>query len=308
MLPYDNKNEFQIVVDMPEGTTLEQTDAVARRLGATWLREAEVRDYQLYVGLASPMDFNGMVRHYFLRRGPQRGRHPRQSGRPKTTGASNRTRCCCGFASRWPSWLARWAPTSSWSRCRPARPCWPRSRPRSTDRCRPVLRELIAVARQVRRADGREPGVVDVDISAEDDQVQWVFETDKPKAALSGVSTEAMAETLQLALGGLKATVLHLPSEVDPLWIELRLPRAKRSAIDDLKELYVRGEEGQMVQLGSIGQFVEPAGRPDDLPQEPAAGGLRLRRSGRASAGRRDHRHAIDRVAAGEPLPAAAAA
>ncbi len=82
-------------------------------------------------------------------------------------------------------------------------------------------------------------------------------------------------------------------SEVDPLWIELRLPRAERSAIDELEELYVRGEEGQMVQLGVDWAVRRAVGRPDDLPQEPAAGGLRLRRSGRPAAGRCDHRHAV---------------
>ena len=68
MLPYDNKNEFQIVVDMPEGSTLESTDDIARDLGRYLTGVAEVRDFQIYSGLASPMDFNGMVRHYFLRR------------------------------------------------------------------------------------------------------------------------------------------------------------------------------------------------------------------------------------------------
>jgi multidrug efflux pump subunit AcrB len=97
---------------------------------------------------------------------------------------------------------------------------------------------------------------VDVDTSAQDEQVRWVFETDKAKAALSGISTDDIARTMQLALGGMKATVLHLPGEVDPLWIELRLPRAYRSATDDLKELYVRGPAGQMVQVGALGHFI----------------------------------------------------
>ena len=70
MLPYDNKNEFQIVIDMPEGTTLDRTDSVARRIGTYLSTVAEVRDYELFVGEASPMDFNGMVRHYFLRQNP----------------------------------------------------------------------------------------------------------------------------------------------------------------------------------------------------------------------------------------------
>jgi len=99
--------------------------------------------------------------------------------------------------------------------------------------------------------------VVDVDTSGEDDQEKLVFETDKVKAALSGVSTEEIAKTLRLALSGLRATVAHPPGEVDPLWIVLRLPRSRRSARDDLEEIYVHGRKGQMVQLGALGRFVE---------------------------------------------------
>lgn len=100
-----------------------------------------------------------------------------------------------------------------------------------------------------------EPGVVDVDISVEDDQTVWKFETDKPKAALSGISMETIAQTLKIALGGLPATVLHLPKEVDPLTIQLRLHTWQRSAINDLEEIYVRGDGGQVVQLGALGEF-----------------------------------------------------
>jgi multidrug efflux pump subunit AcrB len=117
--------------------------------------------------------------------------------------------------------------------------------------------QLIEAGQHVRDRMAREPGVVDVDISSEDDQVRWVFETDKAKAALSGVSTDTIARTLQVAVDGMKASVLHLPREVDPLWIELRLPRATRSAVDELRELYVQGEDGQIVQLGALGRFVE---------------------------------------------------
>jgi multidrug efflux pump subunit AcrB len=84
-----------------------------------------------------------------------------------------------------------------------------------------------------------------------------VFETDKPKAALSGISTQTIADTVEAVLSGHKATVLHLPDEVEPLWVELKLPRANRSALDDLEELYIQGNEGQIVQLGSLGKFRE---------------------------------------------------
>jgi multidrug efflux pump subunit AcrB len=120
--------------------------------------------------------------------------------------------------------------------------------------------ELITAGKQVEARLAAEPGVVDVDISAEEDQVRWVFETDKPKAALSGISTAQIATTLAMSLGGHRATVVHKPREVEPLWVELRLPRPSRSAIDELAELYVQGDQGQIVQLGGLGRFVKRTG------------------------------------------------
>ena len=115
----------------------------------------------------------------------------------------------------------------------------------------------IQVARMVQRRLEKEPGVVDLDVSAEDPQVRYVFETDKAKAALSGISTKAISDTVATVLTGNKATTLHLENEVDPLWIELRLPRANRSALDDLLQIHVQGENGQAVQLEMLGQFNE---------------------------------------------------
>jgi multidrug efflux pump subunit AcrB len=117
--------------------------------------------------------------------------------------------------------------------------------------------QQIALARQVKSRLELEPGLVDLDVSAEDDQVRFVLETDKPKAALSGISTQTIADTVEAVLSGSKATVLHLPHEVEPLWVELKLPRERRSALDDLEEIYVRGSGGEIVQLGSLGKFRE---------------------------------------------------
>ena len=93
--------------------------------------------------------------------------------------------------------------------------------------------QLIAAGRQVEKRIEREPGIVDVDISAEDDQARLVFQTDKAKAALSGVSTQNIAQTMRMALEGMQATVLHQPGEVEPLAVELRVNRSIRSATDD---------------------------------------------------------------------------
>ena len=123
--------------------------------------------------------------------------------------------------------------------------------------------ELIAASKRVEARLAREPQIVDVDISAEADQPKWFFETDQTKAALSGVSKENVAQTLQLALSGMKATALPNAREVDPLQVDLRLKRSERSAVNDLNFLYLVGQKGQLVQLGAVGGFLDQRdGRP----------------------------------------------
>ncbi|WP_372722185.1 efflux RND transporter permease subunit, partial [Novipirellula sp.] len=254
MLPYDNKNEFQIVIDMPEGTTLERTDVVARRIGRYLGGLAEVRDYEVFVGVASPMDFNGMVRHYFLRQGANVA-----DIRVNLIGKDFRVQQSHEILLRIRDEVTKLGTSLGANLKLVEVPPGP-----------PVLASItaevygppegsyddqIAVARTVRARLAAEPGVVDLDVSAEDDSLRYVFETDKAKAALSGISTKAIADTVAAVLSGYKATVMHVPSEVEPLWIELKLPRKNRSAIDDLAEIYVQGSAGQSVQLGSLGQF-----------------------------------------------------
>jgi multidrug efflux pump subunit AcrB len=262
MLPYDNKNEFQLVIDIPEGTTLETTDAAARQLGAYLGGVPEVRDYQIYVGLASAMDFNGMVRHYFLRRGANVA-----DIRVNLAGKKQRQEQSHEIVLRIRRDIAALAEqTGANVKLVESPPGPPVIATITAEVYGPpdaAYADLTAAAERLERRMTREPGVVDVDSSAEADQPKTVFETDQPKAALSGVSKEATAETLRLALDGLSATVLHLPDEVDPLWVELRLPRALRSSIGDLKSLYVVGQEGQLVQLDALGSFVsERNGKP----------------------------------------------
>lgn len=256
MLPYDNKNEFQVVVDMPEGTTLDQTDAVTRRLATYLASVSEVRDFTVYSGIASPMDFNGMVRHYFLRKGANVA-----DIRVNLVSKDFRKQRSHEILLRIRSDLEDIAESSHANiklvEVPPGPPVLATITAEVYGPHGAEYNDMVEQARVVADRLAREPDVVDVDVSAAHDQVRWVFETDKPKAALSGVSTQNIAQTLQLALQGMPATVLHLPSEVDPLWIDLRLPRERRSSVDELEELYVRGEQGQMVQLGSIGQFVE---------------------------------------------------
>jgi len=256
MLPYDNKNEFQIVVDMPEGTTLDRTDAVARRLASEVAVQPEVRDYEVYVGTASPMDFNGMVRHYFLRSGPHVA-DIRVNLAPKEKRVQQSHEILLRIRRSMTEVAESLGANIKLVEVPPGPPVLSTLTAEVYGPTEAAYERLIAAGAQVADRLARESGVVDVDTSIEADQVRWVFETDKPKAALSGVSTERVAQTLSTSLDGHKATVLHKPDEVEPLWVELRLPRAHRSAIDELQELYVQGDEGQTVQLGGLGKFVE---------------------------------------------------
>jgi len=256
MLPYDNKDEFLIVVDMPEGTTLEQTEAVTRRLGNYLAGVNEVRDYQLYVGLASPMDFNGMVRHYFLRRGPNVAEvrvnlAPKDERAQQSHAVLLRIRddlTAIGDAAGANLKLVEVPPGPPVMSTITAEVYGPPDADYDA---------LIAEARKVEARMLREPQVVDVDVSAEEDQTRLVFEVDQPKAALSSVSKENVAKTLEVAIRGMRPTQLHVPGEVHPLEVELRLPRWARSAEENLREMYVRGEQGELVQIGALGRFRE---------------------------------------------------
>ncbi|QDT41910.1 Multidrug export protein AcrF [Gimesia alba] len=254
MLPYDNKNEFQVVLDMPEGTSLERTAAAATQIGEYLSGVSEVRDYEIYVGQASPMDFNGMVRHYFLRNASSLA-----DIRVNLIGKDHRVAQSHEIILRLREPLTELANTLGAKlklvEVPPGPPVLSTITAEVYGPPGKTYSDLIDVARQVEGRLAGEPGVVDVDLSAEEDQIRWVFDVDKPKAALSGISTEAVAETIRIALNGDKSTVLHLPHEVEPLWIELKLPRSNRSAIDDLEELYVQGSGGQVVQLGALGKF-----------------------------------------------------
>jgi len=256
MLPYDNKNEFQIIVDMPEGTTLERTDVVARRVGRFISGLAEVRDYQVFVGTASPMDFNGMVRHYFQRRGPavadirvnlvekEKRRHQsheiilRIRDQVADLGQQLGANLKIVEVPPGPPVLAT-VTAEVYG-------------PPDAD-----YHSLLAVAEVVEGRLAAEPGIVDVDSTRETEQGLYRFVVDKPKAALSHISTHQVALTLQAAVDGQRVTQLSSLGEVEPLWVELRLPRVKRSSLEDLRQIYLPTGDGKMVQLGELGQFIE---------------------------------------------------
>ncbi|MDW8367528.1 MAG: efflux RND transporter permease subunit, partial [Abditibacteriales bacterium] len=235
MLPFDNKSEFQVIIDMDEGTTLEQTAQVTREIGDYLATVPEVVNYQMYIGTASPYNFNGLVRHYFLRSGPnvadiQVNLLPKHDRTAQSHDIAKRVR------PKIQEIAARYGARVKIAEVPPGPP---------------VLQTLVAevygpdyekqreLARQIREIFKRTEGVVDVDWYMEADQPEYRFVVDKEKAALHGISAEQVTRTLHLALNGMSVGLAHQPLEKEDLHIFLRLPRAQRSSVEDLKEIKV---------------------------------------------------------------------
>ncbi len=248
MLPFDNKSEFQVVVDMPEGSTLEETAAVTREIGGVVAAVPEVMNYQMYVGASSPYNFNGLVRHYFLRRGAnqadlQVNLVPKGERKSQSHDIARRVRPAIQAVA------ARYGANVKIAEVPPGPP---------------VLETLVAevygpdypgqieVARKIKEIFGKAEGVVDVDWYVEADQPRYRFEVDQEKAASNGISTEQVDATLRLAIQGMNVGLLHQPLEKEDVPIVLRLPRAERSKLDGLKQVRVMGRRGNLVPLGEL--------------------------------------------------------
>ncbi|HLF96980.1 MAG TPA: efflux RND transporter permease subunit, partial [Methylococcaceae bacterium] len=253
LLPFDNKNELQLVIDLPRGASLEKTDAVARELGRYLASVNEVTDYETYVGLASPMDFNGMVRHYYLRQGGHQG-EIRVNLLPK----EKRQQQSHQIALRIRPDIERIAEAHG-----------ARLKIVETPPGPPVLStfvaevygpldrdygELARVTENVRAEIEKIAGVKDVDDLVDEPQRKVRFQLDRQKAALHGVTVREIADTLALALGGGTAGTVHAPSERAPLEIVVRLKRAERSAVADLLALRVKSADGALIPLGELGE------------------------------------------------------
>jgi multidrug efflux pump subunit AcrB len=259
MLPFDNKNELLLVVDMPEGTPLERTDAALADLGATLRKIPEVRDYQTFAGVAAPIDFNGLVRHYFLRAGGHVG-----DLRVNLLAKEERAWQSHAIALRLRPAIERVAATHG-----------ARVKIVETPPGPPVLSTLVAEVRgpvdapyedvvaagaRVLGAFAQTPGVSDVDWTIEDERERIDVRVERDKAALHGIPVEAAAATVRLALAGGEAgaSARAAPrARADPA----RLPQALRADVSDVLALRVRGAAGGLVPLGEIARVAR-------LPEE----------------------------------------
>jgi multidrug efflux pump subunit AcrB len=248
MLPFDNKSEIQLVIDMPEGTTLEETARTAKALTQYVRTVPEVRDYQAYVGTASPFNFNGLVRHYFLRSLPHEA-----DIQINLVAKQNREAQSHEIAQRLRS------PVQDIARHYGANvkvvevpPGPPVQSVLVAEVYGPDYSRQLAVAKEVRSLFESTPGVVDVDDFVEADQVKYVFTVDRAKAALAGISSEEIVHTLRMAVEGTKVGLVHIPQEKSPVQIVLRLPLAQRTGLEHIGEIGLRTSKGGMVQLSEL--------------------------------------------------------
>ena len=248
MLPFDNKSEFQVIIDMPDGTPLEQTTRVAQTLGQYLAQQPEVTNYQVYAGTSGPYNFNGLVRHYFLRRQPNQAdiqvnllsRHDRKAQSHE---------------------IAR--------RLRPelvklAQPFGARIKVAEVPPGPPVLETLVAevygpdykgqiqLASQIKQVFQQTAGVVDVDWYVEDPQTKYDLKVDLDKASLHGISAADVTRTLQIGLSGADAGLLHDPQSREDVPIEVRLSRPDRSGIQELASLKLPTPTSSQVALQEL--------------------------------------------------------
>ncbi|HKU42699.1 MAG TPA: efflux RND transporter permease subunit [Polyangiales bacterium] len=249
MLPYDNKSELEIVLNMPEDSSLERTALVAREIAAAIRVEPEVTDYQMYVGTAAPYSFNGLMRHYYLRRGASEAEVqvnllPKHERAAQSHAIAQRIRPVVAAIA------ARYGARVAVAEVPPGPP---------------VLQSLVAevygpdaatrqhLAETMRGIFASTPGVVDVDWYVESAHPKELLVVDKEKAALHGITADAVARTLRVAVGGESVGRLHVPHEQEDVDIVLDVPRSQRSNIADLLSLRMPDARGQaMVPLREL--------------------------------------------------------
>ena len=253
MLPFDNKNEFQVIIDMPEGTSLERTHAIAQELGLYVSQNEYVTNYQVYTGTSAPISFNGLVRHYDFRRGTnvadiqvnlvdktERGPQSHDIAKAMRPGLQEIAR--------------RHGANVKVVEVPPGPPVM------STivaEIYGPDYEQQIAVAAQVKQQLTETENVVDVDWSVEADQTQFRVEVDKEKAMKSGIPQAQIVQTAYAALSGMPVGRLHQVSSLAPTQIVLQLPQAERNQVHQLQDIQLFNAQGGAYALGDLVKVTE---------------------------------------------------
>jgi len=248
MLPFDNKSELQIIMDTPESATLEESSALSREVGEYLKTVPEVTDYQSYIGTAAPFNFNGLVRHYYLRSGSNMN-----DIQVNFVGKDERKEQSHAIAKRLRPEIKR---IGDKYRARikvveiPPGP--PVLSTLVAEVYGPELKRRIEIAKEIKNLFNNTPGVVDVDWYVEENQPKISFAVDQDKAARAGISVEAVSQSLRVALSGVGAGLVHLEKEKEPVDLFLRMPLAKRADMGELTSVGVFSPAGISVPLSEL--------------------------------------------------------
>lgn len=248
MLPFDNKNEFQVVIDMPEGTTLERTGVVTREVAQYLHTRPEVVNYQSYVGTSAPITFNGLVRHYDLRGGSNMA-----DIQVNLIDKEERKAQSHSIASSFRPEIQRIGKKYNANiKIVEVPPGPPVQSTIVGEIYGPDYDTQVDVANQVQDILKDTPDVVDVDWMVEADQKEYKLVVDKEKAMLSGVTPEQITLTVNMALSDNAVSSLYDEDAVDQVGLLMALDEKEKSTINDIVQLKVRSNRGQMVTIGDL--------------------------------------------------------
>jgi multidrug efflux pump subunit AcrB len=248
MLPFDNKSEFQVIIDMPEGTTLESTANVARDLSDVLAQAPEVHDIELYAGAAAPIGFSGLVRHYDLRAGDNVAdlqvnlKHKKQRDSQSHAIAKRLRQPLQEVARRHGAAI----------KVVEVPPGPPVLATLVAEIYGPTAEQRRATAEQVREIFRTSPDVVDLDWTLEAAQPKLSLAVDREKAALAGIQPAQVTRTLRLALEGETTGLLHIGPEEETLPIRVRFPRAARSSTSDLTAIRIQAPSGALIPVSEL--------------------------------------------------------
>jgi multidrug efflux pump subunit AcrB len=248
MLPFDNKSEFQVVLDMPAGTPLEETARVLREIGGEIARVEEVTDYQAYAGTASPINFNGLVRQYYLRASSELG-----DIQVNLVDKKHRSRqsheIAVSVRDRVTEIARKHGGNAKVVEVPPGPPV-----------LSPIVAEIygpdhagqIAVAKEVRKAFEGTADIVGVDDTVQADAQKFVLRVSQSKAALLGVAQKDIVEVVRMGLAGEDVTPVHSREAKYEIPVRVTLAPEKQNSLDALLKLTVRARDGRMVPVSEL--------------------------------------------------------
>jgi multidrug efflux pump subunit AcrB len=262
MLPFDNKSEFQIILNMPEGSTLEHTTRVAREMAEVIADEPEVVDYQIYAGTASPYNFNGLVRHYFLRQGAnmadiQVNLLPKHERDLQSHDVAKRIRPEVAAIAK------KYNAAVSIAEVPPGPPVL---QTLVAEIYGPTDKDRLQLATTVREIFESTEGVVDIDWYREKDRNKTVITVDKEKAALNHITEGEINQAIQMAVQGMSIDLFHQPPDKEEINIILELPRDLRAHIERVLNIYVRSTMNPEAPLVPLRELVKIEDVPVDQP------------------------------------------